>query len=68
MKTLWVICAALVTSLAVPIWSRALNDVDACNGKSIYILDLQMFAADNNMPTCDVMKASPCKDFLLHGT
>ena len=58
MKTLWVICAALVTSLAVPIWSRALNDVDACTGKSIYILDLATFAADHGMPTCDVMKVS----------
>ncbi|BDA44690.1 hypothetical protein COCOBI_06-1680 [Coccomyxa sp. Obi] len=56
MKTLWFICVALVTSLAVPIWSRALNDVEACTGKSIYILDLSMFAADHGMPTCDVMK------------
>ena len=58
MKTLCFICVALVTSLAVPIWSRALNDVEACTGKSIYILDLSMFAADHGMPTCDVMKAS----------
>ena len=64
MKTLWFICVALVTSLAVPIWSRALNDVEACTGKSIYVLDLSIFAADHGMPTCDIKKAScsrpPC--------
>lgn len=68
MKTLWFICVALVTSLAVPIWSRALNDVEACTGKSIYILDLSMFAADHGMPTCDVMKASCSRPFASEWT
>jgi len=58
MKTLWLVLVALVSSAAVPIWSRALNDIDACNGKKIYIMDLGMFAAEHGMPTCDVLKAS----------
>ena len=57
-RVIWHACVVILASAAVPIWSRALNDVDACESKKIYILDLGMYGADNGMPSCDVTKAS----------
>lgn len=54
---LWHICIAVLAAAAVPIWSRALNDIEACENKSIYIMDLGMFAAQHGVPQCDVTKA-----------
>jgi hypothetical protein len=59
MNPLSLISVLLVASAAVPIWSRALNEVDACHGKKIYIMDLGMFAAQTGAPTCDVTKVGP---------
>ena len=50
------ICFALLAIVAVPIWSKALNDIDACTNRKIYVLDLAVFAAENNVPTCDLTK------------
>ena len=57
-RMLWHVCAVILASAAVPIWSRALNDVDACENKKIYIMDLGMYAGENGAPSCDVTKAS----------
>lgn len=57
MNAISLISIALLACGAVPILSRAINEVDACHGKKIYIMDLGMFAAQNGMPSCDVTKA-----------
>lgn len=57
MNAIFLISIALLASGAVPILSSAINEVDACHGKKIYILDLGMFAAQNGVPSCDVSKA-----------
>ena len=49
-------CGFLLAFAAVPIWSKALNDIDACTNRKIYVLDLAVYAAENHHPTCDVMK------------
>jgi hypothetical protein len=50
------ICFVLLAIVAVPIWSKALNDIDACTNRKIYVLDLAVYAAQNSVPTCDVTK------------
>ena len=51
-------CVFLLAIAAVPIWSKALNDIDACTNRKIYVLDLAIYATENNSPTCNVTTVS----------
>lgn len=48
--------------------ARAVNEITACEDKSMYVMDLSMFAAEHSIPSCSYTVSSYPNPFCCQST